>query len=306
MPIICKVCSNVLENDLLFNKHLKSHKITQCEYFQKYEPRYDRYDSSIILYKNKDYYFNTEFNSKTNFKKWLKLVPPETARAYIVNFLKQRKTKKNLTYAPTQAELRTLMLPGLDFIEKHIGSYGKICEEVGLKQRFTQGKLNESLFIDISKKVIFQDTREQKPLEFDNQTRTKGMNFGDYRLVGSSVRIERKSIADFWSSMTGGFKRFEREIIRAKEADSYLVILIEGTYEELENFPTQRQVRSKIRASIEFLARNMRELLYNYLNIQFLFVNGRDEASRVIQKIFSAGEQIKNLDLQKEYDIINL
>ena len=302
----CKICSKELPGDSEFHKHLRSHKITQCEYYQKEYPRYDLFDKSIIKFKNKDYYFNTSFNSKGNLKRWLSSVPPEVGQKYVCDYLTMRKEKKGLLYAPSQIELRTMPLPGLKYIKEHFGDSNKFFLNMGLKPRFTQEFLDESLFTDISRKIIFTDSREQNALEFDNTTRVKGMNYGDYRVAGDHIRIERKSIADMWGTMSGGFERFNREILRAKEDNAYLVILVEGPFDELEKFPLQPQVRNKIKISIEFISHNIRLLLQTHQNIQILFTKNREEASRIIQKIFSAGEQVKNVDLQYNMDINKL
>jgi hypothetical protein len=47
------------------------------EYYQKYYPRHDKYDGKIIKFKNKKQYFETEFNSRTNLRMWLKNSPIE-------------------------------------------------------------------------------------------------------------------------------------------------------------------------------------------------------------------------------------
>lgn len=303
MNLICKICSKDFENDASLHHHLKAHKIRQTEYYQTYFPRKDRYTGLIIKYKNKEQYFSTDFNSKASLKAWLMSVSPKVVENYIKDILIKRKEKGKLKYAPTQVELKTMMMPGIKYITDQFGSYIDLCNEIGLQIRFLSNDLNEKQFKDVSKKFIFTDSREQKALEFDNRTRVKGMSFGDYRMKGSSVYIERKSLGDAWGTLTGGFERFEREIIRAKEANAYLVILVESPFSSLEKFPLQRQVAGKIKIPVEFLYHNIRDLMQKYNHIQFLFVNDRDESSRVIQKLFSADEQVKDVDLQLLYDL---
>ena len=300
---VCKICSKEFEGDTLFHKHLKTHKVTQTVYYQTHFPRIDLYDKSMIRYKNKEYYFSTDFNSKANFKKWLSIISPEHGLIYVNRFLTNRKEKKSLTYIPSQAELKTLMMPGIKYINEHYGDYDSICLKLGLKVRFTEKQFDPKKFKDISSKVIFTDTREQNPLDFNQSTRTKGMKFGDYRMAGSEIYIERKSVGDAWGTLTGGIDRFEREIIRAKDAGAYLVILIEGPFDSLEKYPMQRQVMGKIRIPVEFVYHNIRELMQKFAHIQFLFVRDRDEASRIVQKIFMADAQVRNVDLQFMYDV---
>jgi len=304
--MICELCSKPFETDALFHKHLKTHKMAQTVYYQKYNPRFDRYDGTIIKYKNKEYYFTTEFNSKDNLKQWLIMATPQARKQYVVDFLAARKIKKGLVFAPSQVELRTLMVPGIKYINENLGGYDKLCKELGLKIRFTQDSLDESKFKDVSKKVIFIDSREQTPLEFDNITRTSGMNFGDYRIAHSNIYIERKSLGDAWGTLTGGFERFEREIIRAKEAGAYLVIVVESPFNSIEKYPLQKKVFGKIKMPVEFVYYSIRELMQKYEHIQFLFTKDRNEASRIIQKIFSADEQVRNVDLQYLLDVNKL
>ena len=82
--------------------------------------------------------------------------------------------------------------------------------------------------------------------------------------------------------------------------------MVEGTINDLEKFPYQRQVRNKIKMPIECIYHNIRLLLQKYQHIQFLFCHNRSEASRLIQLIYSAGEQMKNVDLQFLLDIKEL
>lgn len=301
--ITCKECQKEFDGDIAFHKHLRSHKITQTVYYQTHYPRYDRYDGSMIKFKNKEYYFSTEFNSKNNFKRWLTSITPELGQRYTIQFLAARKQNKGMVYYPTQVELKTMMVPGMKYIDANFGGYEELCKKIGLKPRFTKRELDPTKFKDIKTKVIFADSREQSPLEFDNTTRTKGMSFGDYRMVGSKIFIERKSLGDAWGTFSGGIERFEREVIRAKEAGAYLVILVESPFDTLEKFPMQRQVYGKIKIPVEFIYHNIRDLMQRYEHIQFLFTKDREEASRIIQKIFSADEQVKEVDLQYLLDM---
>ena len=85
---------------------------------------------------------------------------------------------------------------------------------------------------------ILIDTREQLPLIFDNKN-IEGVEFmklevGDYGCRfkdGStpSIFFERKSISDLCSTLTSGYKRFKREIIRSQEQNLQLFLIIEGS-----------------------------------------------------------------------------
>ena len=52
----------------------------------------------------------------------------------------------------------------------------------------------------------------------------------------------------------------------------------------------------------EYIFHNLRDLIQEYKHIQFLFVNGRKEAVRITEKIFTSGGVTKKIDLQLAYD----
>jgi len=73
----CLECNKNFKSESSLLKHLRTHKISQAVYFQRYFPRFDKYDNSLIKFKNKEYYFNTDFNTLTNLALWLDKVSPE-------------------------------------------------------------------------------------------------------------------------------------------------------------------------------------------------------------------------------------
>ena len=74
--------------------------------------------------------------------------------------------------------------------------------------------------------------------------------------------------------------------------------MVEGSLGEVHKFPLRRELHGKIKMSSEIPLHNMRELLSDYKELQFLFVESRNKASNIIEVIFSAGEQCKTVDLQ--------
>jgi len=85
---------------------------------------------------------------------------------------------------------------------------------------------------------IIIDTREQKPLKFNNEQISEivsqKLDFGDYACVFEdghmpAVYFERKSISDLFGTMGVGYKRFKKEIIRAQEAKADMFIIVEGS-----------------------------------------------------------------------------
>ena len=94
---------------------------------------------------------------------------------------------------------------------------------------------------------IIVDSREQNPFTFDNQdceVMSGSLTTGDYSLAGleDRIAIERKSLADLVSCLTGSNReRFERELTRGRALD-YFAVVIEAGFSEL----TAKQYRSNL------------------------------------------------------------
>jgi len=239
---------------------------------------------------------------------WLKNVSKGEPKQCCVKTLKARKTAKNLVYAPTQVELRTLMFPPIHYYNMLFDDYYEMCDKMGLKnkhQRF--GEIITGAAYSKDNYKIYVDTREQLPLEFDWPTEPKTLKVGDYALNDSEVTcncyVERKSLSDFISTLSvKNYDRFEREIQRAEEEGIYLIVLVEDTLNNALSFKYLPYISKKIRVTPEFIFRNVRVLIQKYPHIQFLFVKDREESSRVIKKIFFSGCIYKKIDLQLAYD----
>lgn len=90
--------------------------------------------------------------------------------------------------------------------------------------------------------TIVIDTREQRPLCFDNvitkesagsrvavsiPTKTRGLKSGDYSIEGyeRTFALERKSSSDLIGTISRGRERFERELARMQDMDCSAVIV---------------------------------------------------------------------------------
>ena len=305
----CKICNDSHEDDKGLHHHLKAHKIHVFEYYQIHFPRLDLYDQKLILFKNKKQYFETDFNSAKNMCLWLNSQPEKVKSEYLKDLLVKRKNEKNLTYSPTQVELRSCKIPGIKYFNQIFVNYYALCESIGFKNKYIiPNKINlKNIFDDVAAK-IYIDTREQLPLEFSCPTEIKTLSFGDYSFSLSEkigrCYIERKSLSDFIGTLSGGFERFEREIIRAKDAKANLVILIEESLSNALKFNTLEGIYKKgMKITPEYVFHNVRELIQKYDHIQFLFVKDREEAAKMIKRLFSNPNQVKKIDLQYHYDM---
>tara|TARA_Y100000004_G_scaffold188413_1_gene242484 strand:- start:2360 stop:3313 length:954 start_codon:yes stop_codon:yes gene_type:complete len=311
----CKICDKEFSDDTSLHRHLRAHSIRKVEYYQTHFPRYDLHTGDIIKFKSKEQYFSSDFNSRLSLKHWLKKQDPEKSKKYCHKILQDRVEKKSITYCPSQVELRTIMSPPTQYYDVLFGNFYDYCKEnFKLNSKFK--KISNILFENniwkikskFQEPIVYVDTREQMPLKFKEcEIRVKTLPFGDYCFFDNehthNCYVERKSIKDFIGTLSGGFERFEREIIRCQEADGYLVVLVERNLNECMAFKKLPYVSKKVRATPEYIFSNVRTLIQKYPHLQFLFVNGRKESVRVIEKMFFNGTDYKNYDLQLAYDL---
>lgn len=85
--------------------------------------------------------------------------------------------------------------------------------------------------------VIITDSREQEELIFPKvegvSWEIRGLEVGDYACqVGERllpIRIERKSIADLFSSFSSGYENEKAKIVKARDLGLKYILAIEGT-----------------------------------------------------------------------------
>jgi len=306
----CKICEKEFTKDKGLHLHLKAHKISVKDYYHEHYPRYDLYTKKLINFKNKDQYFSSDFNDKRSLKSWLKKIPLDQSREYCKNLLIKRKNEKNIKYAPTEVELRTLPFPPIHYYEMIFEDYYKLCESIGLKTKLSKFPSNMTFTENFTKDhLIYIDSREQKPLRIlDFPTEIKGLKFGDYCLNDKdkthNTYIERKSVPDLIGTLSSGLERFKNEIDKAAEEGAYMIILIERKIEECLAFNKLSYVYKKnTRVTPDFIFHNVRDLIQQYPHIQFLFVDGRQECVRIVKKLLLSDILKEKFDLQLAYEL---
>ena len=309
MNFKCKDCGKDFGSERSLHSHIKAHDLRVVSYYQKFYPRYDLYDGSIIKFKSKSQYFERDFNSRTNQRKWIEKQNKNDARKYLKRLIENRVKEKDIDFSPCQVELRSLLTPSIIFYEKFFDDYYQLCESLGLKNKYKKASniVTGSAYRKNKDLKIYIDTREQMPLDFDFPTKVRTLKFGDYTLSDKDITcncyIERKSLADFISTISvANHDRFCREIERAEKDEAKLIILVEDSLSHAMSFPFLPYISKKIKVTPEFIFHKVRRMIQNYDHIQFLFVKGRREASRVAQKIFFSGCAYKDIDLQLAYD----
>ncbi len=298
MNNICKICNEIVTE----RKHFYSkHKTKEADYYQLHFPRHDLFTNEVIPFKSPESYFLTDFITRTNLSKYLKKLDKEKGLDYCQEWLKRRKEAKNLTYAPSEFEAKSLIFPSIKFFHEFYDNlaYESICLDVGLEIRYSY---NEELEFYSKELEIICDTREQELLDFKNK-QIKKLNFGDYTVEDNKgIFVERKSLSDFLGTMSKGYERFTKELERCKKDNGYLIIIIEEQYGHLSSYPYLPHTK-RVKAKPDYIQHQIRELMHKFpIHCQFLAVDGRKESIRVIEKIFNYKEDIKLIDLQYYYN----
>lgn len=299
MNNICKICNQIVSE----NSHFyKIHKITQKSYYEKYFPRFDKFNGLQIEFKSEDSYFNKDFQDKNNLKKYLESISKEEGLNYLKEWLLKRKNNKGYIYSPSNLELRTLCYPSIKYFHNFYGknSYENLCKEIGLINRYDY---NQKLEYKNDESKILIDTRESRPLSFDCSKEIIKLNYGDYCAKDNpfNVYIERKSIQDFIGSICSGFNRLCKEMQRAKDNNAHIIILIESKISNLFGFNRLGYLHSQ--ATVEYVNKRIRDLLLKYDNVQICCVDGRKEASDFIINLYKLKNDPKTIDFQYIIDM---
>ena len=306
--IICKICNKSFESFKSLHSHLRVHGVQVANYYEVHYPKVDLYDKKQLKFEDVESYFSFDFNSRRNFTRWLSEAPKGDAQAYFTKTLKARKDKKEIKYSPCQVELRSCGQTAsiLSFMRIFDAlRYYEYCEELGFISRLED--VYNLPYYELPTLKVQIDTREQLPLEFQKEEKIiEKLDYGDYKLFnenGYAVYFERKSLADFVSTLSGGLDRFKNEIKRAQDAGSYLVILVEASLSECIDFKSINSVFNKMKSTPEYIFHNVREVIQEFDNIQFLFVDKRQEMERVMKRLYYSAGKYKKADLQLLYDL---
>lgn len=132
------------------------------------------------------------------------------------------------------------------------------------------------------------------PLAFKEiESKVEGLPFADYwaELDGKELPIvfERKALGDLFSTLTGGYKRFRKEIDKVKEAGVQMEILIEGSLTDVLGGYEYSTVPGKV------ILKTLSMLKVRH-NVNYHFFNNRDEMSRYIHEVFSACQRNYGVD----------
>lgn len=321
-PFVCAIDQSPHESLEALHKHLQFRlKVRQEDYYTLHAPRLDRHTGEVIPFKGPAAdYLRREFKDKRTMAAWFK-ANPAAAREWALNWLATRKVEKDLIYAPSQVELRSLPCPSMAFYEAQPEGYNALCESLGYAVRYVDHWPAEVPALDCP---VIVDTREQKPLWNPDKPRPEDppcewgtLRTADYGLPPDrdrQVYIERKSAMDMVSTLSdretrigdSNLKRFTRELERVEELGGYVVMLVEQPLSDCLAYnviPYMRQQFSKVRVTPEHIFHNLRDLLHRFPHtFQALFVANRSEAALATQSILALGRSVTSIDLQYAYD----
>jgi hypothetical protein len=299
MSFKCKECNEAFKSERSLHAHIKKHGVLLAEYYTTHYPRYNKLTGDPLPFKNKFDYFNNDFSTYQQMLKWCKKAPQAEVKSYIFKQLKNRIASKGLQYAPNHLELQLNKLPPLDLSRQVYGSYSALCEELEVLPLFDKSIMKQFFVEDEKLKDIhiFIDTREQKPLVFENSSKMK-LDFGDYTAAGenySYTYVDRKSETDFKSTLSTGLKRFKNEIKRARNFDSYVFIVIESSIKQIK----KRNLFGPHKSNLGYIWHNMREITHEFKGTcQFVFTGSRSASEWLIPRLLLHGKDLWRVDLQ--------
>jgi len=297
----CAECKKEFTSRGSLHKHLKQHDLNLASYYTKYHPRTNKLTGDPLPFKKFDKYFERDFSTKQQMFKWCRTHPEEEVKKYIISILEKRHLKKNRKYGPFHLETTNSFMPSVGIYKKFFGSYNAACEVINCEPLYNKN-IPKNFFEQTlpSDLTIAIDTREQRPLKFSEcQTEVLKLDIGDYTALGEHYDytfVDRKSGNDLQGTLSkNNIERFRREVGRAQEMDAYLFVVIESSVEKIikENKIFNR------RSNMDYTLRQIKDICHDYVrSCQFIFVETRDKAERIIPRLLMSGKNIWQTDMQ--------
>lgn len=295
----CPLCQRDYEEESKFHRHIAPvHKQILEDYYQTAFPRFDLLTGELIPFKNREQYTTASFTDRNNFIQYC-IKQPIKARAAILKVIELRSKSKNINRLLSTIEARSTIYPTPLLCKSLKIDWMKLGEELNLSCNYNYNQL--LTFASDANFNILIDKREQLPLNFKYKTLSTTLNFGDYTSSSNfnNTFIERKSINDLIGTLSKGYERFGRELERAKEFNANIVVLVENDITEILS-GNYKKLNKQIKATPDFILHRMREIMNNYITVQFLFTKNRDEAARTLPRILLCKN--KKVDWQWAYD----
>lgn len=296
----CKVCKKNFEKLASLHKHVKQHDLHLADYYVKFYARKNLLTGDLLPFKDVESYFNKDFTNRIQMNKWLEQIGTDKAKEYVQSAILKRVYDKKRNYLPFHLEMEHCFLPKIDIVKKLFGSYSNFAEISGFKLMFDrnipQGFFEDDLPEDLE---IAIDTREQKPLDFAFKCENQKLSFGDYTLRGDHYNytfVDRKSSSDFCGTLSKmNLERFRREIKLTQDMGACMFVVVESSLSKI----IAEQKYFKRKASIDYILKNMREVMYDFPQCcQFIFSGGRKNSKYLVPRILYYGKELWRTDLQ--------
>lgn len=295
MQFKCKECGQEFSSQRSLHMHIKKHDIMLGDYYVKHYQRRNKLTGELLPFKNHKDYFEKDFSQPHQLKEWCEKNSDHEVREYILKLLKKRISEKELDYGPTNLELVSSGLPSIDTYKKYFGSYTNACKMCNVKPLLSR-QLPKAFFDNYDRKKILIDTREQKPLQFPVSEKHK-LDIGDYAVGGedySYTYVDRKSYADFCSTVTNGYSRFCREMDRCETLGAYMFIVVEMNFNGMEKYNKTNYKKF----NLDYVYHNMRDIQSKYKeSCQFVFAGSRDYSKELIPKLLVLGKGLWHTDV---------
>jgi ERCC4-type nuclease len=298
---VCKECGKEFKTRKSFHCHLKAHSLTIGDYYVKHFQKKDLFTGDLLQFKSYDFYFSHDFNNFGNYVNWLRTEPESKARDYVFGQAQRKFQDKKIEYSPPNLFYDLSFMANIYTYRKLWGSYDDFTKEAKIENIYKKDLPKGFWDADVSGMNIFVDTREKKPLKFDNGTTNK-LDFGDYTAAGeyyTKTFVDRKAQDDFRQTFGAGIERFRREMDRCVHFGSYMFVVVESSIEKLE----EDNKLSKFKSNLGYVWHNVRQLMLDYpKNIQFIFAHNRAGTKKIIPLILRHGDELWNVDLQYHID----
>lgn len=315
--LTCAIDGTVHQSLEMLHRHLQFRlKVKQEVYYTDHAPRRDRQTGEVIPFKGPvSDYLRREFLSRATLAAWLK-AHPEEGQTWALDWLAARVAEKGLTVAPGQVELRSIPSPCPDvryYEDTFDGGYASVAAWAGVAPRFG-GQMPPATGLPCP---VVIDTREQRPLDLPCPSTRGTLRSADYGLPAShdqGIYVERKSLTDMVGTLSdretrpgdSNLARFTRELERVTEIGAYVVMLVECSLPDALAYHTVPHLKlqmSKVRVSPEHVFHNLRNLCQQFpQTFQPLFVASRAAAAKAVIRLLAAGEAVRHVDLQLDYD----
>lgn len=294
----CRKCGATFSTERSLHAHIKAHGMILADYYCLHYPRFCLWSGQPLQFKNKEEYFHSQFANRENMLSWLRSAKQEDKRQVILSMLLSRIERKKYSLAPSSLELSACDLPPAKEYQKVFGSYGAAIKLCGVKPMFSSRPPENWKTVDLSDKKILIDSREQLPLSFKNSEKLK-LDIGDYAVGGKDFDytfVDRKSFQDFCGTMVGdNYERFRREILRCKNQDSYLWVVVEADIKDAAKLNSH----SPHKNNLKFVFHQMTTLMHEFpQNLQFVWSGGREQSQDLIPRLLCFGKKLWDVDVQ--------